>query len=43
VILFMFVVSHFYAACGIDNLSRGSLSGSKFHATFGLGYRTIAS
>jgi hypothetical protein len=29
----MFVVSHFYAACGIDDVSGGSLLGSKVHAT----------
>ncbi len=41
--LFMFVISHFYATCGINDVSRGSFLGSKVHATFGLGYCTIAS
>ncbi len=41
--LFMFVISHLYTACGINDVSRGSLLGSKVHATFGLGYCTIAS
>ncbi len=41
--LFMFVVSYFYAACSIDDVSRGPLLGSEVHAAFGLGYRTIAS
>ncbi len=41
--LFMFAISYFYAACGIDDVSRVSLLGSKVHATFGLGYRLIAS
>jgi hypothetical protein len=40
---FMFVVSHFYALYGINDMSRGSLLGFKVHATFGLGYRTSAS
>jgi hypothetical protein len=39
--LLMCAVSYFYAACGIDDVSRGSLLGSDIHATFGLGYRTI--
>jgi hypothetical protein len=39
----MFAVSHFYAACGINDVSRRFLLGSEVHVTFGLGYHMIAS
>jgi hypothetical protein len=36
-LLFMFGVSHFYAACLIDDVSRGSVLGYEIDVTFGFG------
>jgi hypothetical protein len=41
--LFMFVVLHFYAACCIDDVSRGSVLGYKIDATLASVYRKLAS